>query len=407
MYLQFAWRYFNAKKSTNAINIIAWVSMIAIVFITASFIVVLSVFNGFEGLVKSLYSSFYTDLKVSPAQGKIMTITPGQLKQLSAANGIKDYSLVVEEKTLLQNGDVQTIVYLKGVDDHYKDVTSVASKVIRGKFDLGTSEEPGIVLGSGIENAIGVQSDRSVFPLTAYLFKRGVNINVVDPYQAFSAENIATTGTFFIQQDIDNKYALTNVDFMKRMLAMKENEYGSLEISITNPDEAGKMKREIRKIFGSGYLIETRYEQNKGLYSVMTLEKWGIYGILTLMLIVAAFTMVGALTMLIFEKHKDIQVLKAMGANNLLIQKIFISEGILLASLGTIGGIILAIIVTWAQVNYKLIAIQGGTFLIDYYPIKLVPSDFLLVVTTVAIVALLASWFPARKAAMQPIELKS
>ncbi|MGZ5135045.1 MAG: ABC transporter permease, partial [Flavitalea sp.] len=306
-----------------------------------------------------------------------------------------------------QNGDVQTIVYLKGVDDHYKEVTSVASKVIRGKFDLGTSEEPGIVLGSGIENAIGVQSDRSVFPLTAYLFKRGVNINVVDPYQAFSAENIATTGTFFIQQDIDNKYALTNVDFMKRMLAMKENEYGSLEISITNPDEANKLKREIRKIFSSGYMIETRYEQNKGLYSVMTLEKWGIYGILTLMLIVAAFTMVGALTMLIFEKHKDIQVLKAMGANNLLIQKIFISEGILLASLGTIGGIILAIIVTWAQVNYKLIAIQGGTFLIDYYPIKLVPSDFLLVVTTVGIVALLASWFPARKAAMQPIELKS
>jgi lipoprotein-releasing system permease protein len=407
MHLQFAWRYFNAKKSTNAINIIAWVSMIAIVFITASFIVVLSVFNGFEGLVKSLYSSFYTDLKISPKQGQVITVTPAQLKQLSAVNGIKDFSLVVEEKTLLQNGDIQTIVYLKGVDDRYKNVTSVASKVIRGKFDLGTSEQPGIVLGSGIENAIGVQSDRNVFPLTAYLFKRGVNVNVVDPYQAFSAENIATTGTFFIQQDIDNKYALTNVEFMKRMLAMNENEYGSVEISISNPDEAENLKKEIRKVFGSPYLIETRYEQNKGLYSVMTLEKWGIYGILTLMLIVAAFTMIGALTMLIFEKHKDIQVLKAMGANNLLIQKIFISEGILLASLGTIGGIILAIIVAWAQVKYKLVPIQGGTFLIDYYPIKLVPSDFLLVASTVAIVAFLASWFPARKAAMQPIELKS
>lgn len=376
-------------------------------FITASFIVVLSVFNGFEGLVKSLYSSFYTDLRISPVLGKVLTISSEQLKKLSAVKGIRDYSLVVEEKTLLQNGDIQTIVYLKGVDDHYKNVTAVPSKMIRGKFDLGTSDEPGIVLGSGIENAIGVQSDRSVFPLTAYLFKPGVNINVVDPYQAFSAENIATTGTFFIQQDIDNKYALTNVDFMKRMLSLKEDEFGSLEISLVNPEEADRLKKEVKNIFGPSYIIETRYEQNKGLYSVMTLEKWGIYGILTLMLIVAAFTMIGALTMLIFEKQKDIQVLKAMGATNRFIQKIFISEGILLASLGTIGGMILAIIICWAQVQLKLIAIQGGTFLIDYYPVKMVPGDFLLVVMTVAVVAIVASWFPARKAAMQPIELKS
>jgi lipoprotein-releasing system permease protein len=139
----------------------------------------------------------------------------------------------------------------------------------------------------------------------------------------------------------------------------------------------------------------------------MTYEKWGIYGILTLMLIVASFTMIGALTMLIFEKQKDIQVLKAMGANNNLIQKIFISEGLLLAILGALGGTVLALIIGWAQVNYGLIAIQGGTFLIDYYPVTMVPSDFLLVGVTVIVVALLASWFPSRKAAMQPIELKS
>ena len=381
--------------------------MVAIVFITASFIIVLSVFNGFEGLVKSLYSSFYADLKVSPAHGKVLTITPEQLKNSSAINGVRNYSLVVEEKTLLQNGDVQTIVYLKGVDDHYKDVTEVGSKMIRGKFDLGTADQPGIVLGSGIENAIAVQSDRAVYPLTAYLFKPGVNINVVDPYQAFSAENIAPTGTFFIQQDIDNKYALTNVDFMKRMLGMKENEYSSLEIGLVDPDQADNIKEEVAKVFGSTYVIETRYEQNKGLYSVMTLEKWGIYGILTLMLIVASFTMIGALTMLIFEKQKDIQVLKAMGANNNLIKKIFIAEGLLLAFLGTVGGMILAILIGWAQKKFNLIAIQGGTFLIDSYPVNMVSSDFLLVSITVLVVALLASWFPSRKAAMQPIELKS
>jgi lipoprotein-releasing system permease protein len=407
MYLQFAWRYFNAKKSTNAINIIAWVSMVAIVFITASFIVLLSVFNGFEGLVKSLYSTFYTDLKISPVAGKVLTFTPEQLNKVVAIKGVKAYSLVVEEKALLQNGDVQTIVYLKGVDHHYEKVTAVASKIIRGKFDLGTADHPGIVLGSGIENAIGVQSDRNLFPITAYLFRRGLSINVVDPYQAFSAENMATTGTFFIQQDIDNKYALTNVDFMKRMLSLKENEYGSVEIVLDNEDDAGNIKSKLQTVLGKAYLVETRYEQNRSLYSVMTLEKWAIYAISTLMLVVASFTMIGALSMLVLEKQKDIQVLKAMGAKNSLIQKIFLSEGILLAGLGTLGGIILAVLICWAQVKFKLIAIQGGTFLIDYYPVKMIPSDFVLIITTVMLVALVAAWFPSRKAAMQPIELKS
>lgn len=407
MYLQFAWRYFNAKKTTNAINIIAWVSMMAIVFITASFIVLLSVFNGFEGLVKSLYSTFYSDIKISPAEGRVATFTPDQLKRVAAVKGVKEYTMVVEEKALLQNGDVQTIVYLKGVDDKYTSVTGVASKVIRGKFDTGTEDQPGIVLGSGIENAIGVQSDRNIFPLTVYLFKRGLSINVVDPYQAFSAENIATTGTFFIQQDIDNQYALTNVQFMKRMLSMKEHEFGSIEIALDRADDADEIKEHLKKIFNREYIIETRYEQNRSLYSIMTLEKWVIYAISTLMLVVASFTMIGALSMLVLEKQKDIQVLKAMGAKNTLIQKIFLSEGLLLGALGAIGGILLAIIICWAQVEFRLVPIEGGTFLIDYYPVKMIPSDFLLILITVIIVALVASWFPSRKAALQRIELKS
>jgi len=154
-------------------------------------------------------------------------------------------------------------------------------------------------------------------------------------------------------------------------------------------------------------VVETKYEQNKSLYSVMTLEKWAIYGILTLMLIVAAFTMIGGLTMLVLEKQKDIQVLKAMGANNKLIQKIFLSEGLLLAGIGAVAGMLLAIVFCWLQVKFKLIPLEGGTFLIDYYPVKLVAADFLLVIVTVSMVALTASWFPSRRAALQPIELKS
>lgn len=403
----FAWRYFKAKKSTNAINVIAWVSIIAIMGITFAFVVVLSVFNGFEGLVKSLYSSFYPDIKIAARSGKTILVSPEQLKRLAAVNGVRGWSLVAEEKTLIINGDVQVPVDLKGVDTNYQAVTGVAAKLVRGNFETGTADQPSLILGNGVENALGIESDRYLYPLTVYSFKRGMNVSVTDPSQSIAAANINTSGTFFIQQDIDNKYAITNLDFMKLMMGLKPGEYSQVEVALHDESKAGQIKRTIETIFPGNYLVETKYEQNKSLYSVMNLEKWAIYAILTLMLIVAAFTMIGSLTMLVLEKQKDIQVLKSMGAGNLLVQKIFLSEGLLLAGIGTATGLLLAVVFCWAQVQFKLIAIQGGTFLIDYYPVKLATADFLLVIVTVLLVAFLASWFPSRKAALQPIELRS
>lgn len=403
----FAWRYFKAKKTTNAINIIAWVSVVAITLITAAFIVLLSVFNGFEGLVKSLYSSFYPDIRISGSNEKSMMVSEDQLRKLASLPFIKSFSKVAEEKALLQNGDLQTIVFLKGVDDQYSTVTNVSKTIIRGKFELGTADNPSIVLGGGIEYAVAADVEKSIYPMTVYLFRRGVNVSVIDPYQSFSSDNIIGAGTFFIQQDIDSKYALTNLAFMKRMLQMKEEEYTSIEISVKDPEQVKKVQQQLANLFTTGYKIETRYEQNKNLYSVMTLEKWAIYCILTLMLVVAAFTMVGALTMLVLEKEKDIQVLKALGANNTLVQRIFLSEGMLLGMIGIGMGMLLGLFLCWAQVRFKLIPIQGGTFLINYYPVKIAWRDLVLVAATVLLVALLASWFPSRRAALQEVDLKS
>lgn len=404
----FAWRYFKAKKSTNAINVIAWISMVAIMCITFAFIVVLSVFNGFEGLVKSLYSSFYPHVRISPKAGtKTILVSPEQLKQLSAVKEVVHYTRVIEEKTLLLNGDIQVPVELKGVDENYTKVTGVAQNIVRGQYATGTADRPVIVLGNGVEGALDLESDKNMFPLVAYVFKGGASANVTDLYQSVAAGNVITGGTFLIQADIDNKYAITNIDFMRQMMGLKENEYSHIEIALTDERKGDAVVKNLRQLFGSNYVVETRYEQNKSLYGVMTLEKWAIYAILTLMLVVSAFTMIGGLTMLVLEKQKDIQVLKAMGANNGLIQKIFLSEGLLLAGIGAVTGMVLAVLFCWAQVQFHLISLEGGTFLIDYYPVKLVAGDFLLVVVTVSLVALIASWFPSRKAALQPIELKS
>jgi lipoprotein-releasing system permease protein len=402
----FALRYFKAKKSTNAINIIARVSIAAMIFGTAALILVLSVYNGFEDLVKDIYSTFYTDLKISPASGKVISITPQQLEKLKAIKEIKNFSLVAEEKGILQNGEIQSVVYLKGVDENHQYVAGIKDHLVKGDYELGDADNPLIILGAGVENAVGVQSDRNIIPLVVYLPKKA-EASVTDPMKAISGDTINTAGTFLIQREFDNKYAVTNLGFMKQMLGLGTDEYSSLEIAVTDLADTKDVQENLKKIFGAGYSVQTRYQQNQSLYSVMQAEKWVIYAVLCLILIVASFTMISSLTMLVLEKQKDISVLHAMGANKNFIQKIFLSEGMLLACIGSIAGMLLAILTAWLQVTYKLIPMQGGTFLIDHYPVKLKLPDFLLVGITVFIISIIASWIPARKAATREFSLRS
>lgn len=406
LYFLFAWRYFKAKKSTNAINIIAWISILAMIIGTAALVLVLSVFNGFEGLVKSLYSSFYPDLKVSPAEGKTMFITPAQLKQLQGISGIRIYSLVTEEKALLQNGDYQSFVSVKGVDENYRYLSGVEANLYNGSYDLGNTDIPKLILGVGVEGSLQLQSDRNIYLLNIY-FGRKSSGEQLDPLEDISNDTIRTSASFRIQQDFDNKYAITNIGFLKRVLRLKEDEYSGLEIGLSDPARTDELKKKVATVFGNKALVQTRYEQNSGLYSVMTMERWAIYAVLCLILVVAAFNMIGALTMLVLEKQKDISVLHALGGGRNFIQRIFLSEGMLLALIGGGIGMLLAWGIALLQLKYHLIALEGGSFLIDYFPVQLKFTDFLLVGATVFFIAFLASWLPSRKAAKQEFSLRT
>jgi lipoprotein-releasing system permease protein len=408
----FAWRYFKAKKTTNDINIISWISIVAIIIGTTSLILVLSVFNGFEGLVKSLYSSFYPDVKISSVSGKEIVLTPEQLQKIRSVKGIKAISLVVEEKALLQNkandsdsADYQSIIYLKGVDSNYTRVTTVADHLLGGNFNTGTEDKPLLILGAGVESAVHVQSESNIRPLAVYMPRKGA-VSLDDPLQSLSEEAVNTSGTFIIQQDFDNKYAITNLAFVKRMLVMGANAYSGAEIAVKNTTDADDVRDEIKKLLGKNYSVQNRFEQNASLFSVMRIEKWIIYAILSLILIVAAFNMVGALTMLVLEKKQDISVLHALGASRSFIQKIFLSAGLLLGIIGGAVGMLLAFLIGFLQTKYHLVPLQGSTFMIDYFPVKMVLSDFLLVAFTVMIIALVASWIPARKAASHQFLLR-
>lgn len=402
----FAWRYFKAKKTTNAINVISWISIVAMLFGTAALILVLSVFNGFEDLVKGLYSSFYPDLRIAPAAGKQLTLTGEQLQKLRGTQGITALSLVVEERALLRNGEAQSMVNLKGVDEAYSKVTTVPQHMVSGKFNVGTNERPLLVLGVGIENAVGVQADRNIYPLVVYLPRKG-EVSLSDPFQSLSTDTVNTAGSFFIQQDFDNKYVLTNLDFVKRMLNLHADAYGAVEIAVQPSADVETVQKTLQQFLGNAYLVQTRYEQNKSLYSIMQMEKWVIYAILSLILVVAAFNMIGALTMLVLEKKEDIGVLHAVGANRSFIKKIFLTEGLLLAFIGGGVGMLLALLIALAQMKFHLVPLQGDTFMIAYFPVKLNPWDFLLVGATVLVISLLAAYIPAQRAARQQTFLRS
>ena len=406
MYLTFAWRYFKAKKSTNAINLIAWITVGIIAIATCCQVVVLSVFNGFEGLVKSLYSSFYTDIKVVPADGKTFILSAQQIATLKKQPAIENFSLIAEEKALLKNHDAQTVIYLKGVDDNYKNVSGVADKTNRGKYFTGSTEEPYLVTGSGIQNAAAFSFDPALpsDELTIILPKKNSLNN--DPLQSLSEGFIRPAGSFTIQQEFDDKYAITNIGFVKQQMGFAADEYSAVEIKLKEKSNAEDEKTKLATLLGKNFKVLTKYEQNTSLYNTMKLEKWAIYAILTLILIIAAFNMVSALTMLVLEKQKDISVLQSMGAGQKSILKIFLSEGLLLGSIGTFAGIVMAIIICLLQIKFKLIKLSGGSFLLDYFPVKLIATDFLLVAATATTIAFLAAWFPARKASRQKFELR-
>ena len=185
------------------------------------------------------------------------------------------------------------------------------------------------------------------------------------------------------------------------------NEYSAVEIALSYPEQTNEITSSLQKMLGDNYKVQTKYQQNTSLYTSMKVEKWAIYAVLTLILIIAAFNMISALTMLVLEKRKDISVLQSLGADRGLILKIFLSEGLILAISGAAIGLLLATIICALQAKFKLVKLTGNSFLIDYFPVKLIATDFLLVASTAIIIAFIAAWFPANKAAHQAFELRN
>jgi len=406
MYFKFAWRYFKAKKSANAINIIAWVTTGVIAFATCCQIIVLSVYNGFEELVKSLYADFYTDVKIIPAQGKTFILTKENINKIKASEGVESLSMIAEEKALLRNGDYQSVVQLKGVETHYSQVNNITKHVFKGDFDLGNADTPKMVLGAGIQNATGVVfgGPYATGTMTAILPRHHIPGN--DLMASLAETAIQPSGTFAVQQDFDNGYAFTGIDFIKTTGNYQPDEYTSCEIKLKKDADPVNVCAALQNLLGNGFKVQDRYQQNSNLYRTMRMEKWAIYGVLTLILIIAAFNMISSLTMLALEKQQDISIMMSMGAARSQIGRIFLSEGLLLGLIGIFIGNVMALLIAYLQLKFHLFKISGDAFVMDYYPVKLLVQDFFLVSGSAMLIAVLAAWLPAYKASRQKMSLR-
>jgi lipoprotein-releasing system permease protein len=386
-------RYLLAKKSRNAINIISAVSVAGVAVGTMALIIILSVFNGLETMVRAIFNTFDPDIKITAAEGKTFIPDTTRLKLLANVDGLSCYSLTIEENALLKYGDRQYIATIKGVDDNYAMVSDIDSSMWEGEFTLRSDKgRPYAIPGIGVAQYLGIRVN-FINPLNIYVPRK--TGSALDAENAFVKKFIFPSGIFQIEKDYDSKYVYIPIEFARELTEI-DTGVTSIEVKFkSNADEVSVQKK-ITKIFDKGFRVQNRYEQQEIFYKVMRSERLAIFFILTLILTVASFNIIGSLTMLIIEKERDIEILKSLGANNDLIRKIFIFEGWLISIVGAVTGIILGFIICWVQQTFGIVKLQSETLIMDSYPVVMKIKDFIIVPATVLLIGYWAAWYPVR-----------
>jgi lipoprotein-releasing system permease protein len=386
-------RYLVARKSHNAINIISAISVMGVMVGTMALIVILSVFNGFDNLVKSLINSFNPDLKITLVEGKSFIPEEGTIRKIREVPGVLDISFVLEDKALVRYEEQQTIAIVKGVSENYATITGLDSMMVEGKYDISENPEPHALIGRGISLYLNV---RPYSPRQMTIFvPRRLKQSSLDAERALNRKYISVSGVFSIEQDYDTKYILVPLPFARNLFEYSHGEVNILEVKFKNEAGGPGIQKAIAAIMGKDFVVQNRYQQNDLFYRTMQTEKWAIFLILIFILIVASFNVIGTLTMLMLEKKKDIITLRNLGADSGLLRRIFLVEGWMISASGALLGAILGLLICWIQMRFGVIKLQGsGTFIIDAYPVLIKFSDVALVLVSVIIIGLLAAWYP-------------
>ena len=394
-------RYLFAKKSTNIINLITGIAVFGLAVGAAALVLILSVFNGFEEVIDSLYSSFNPDIKITPAQGKTFTIEDGMMEKLQKIPGVAFVSQSLEEVAFFEYDGKQDFGTLKGVDDTFLKVTALDSTVREGRYILRDGEIDMAVVSMEMRNQLAINIDDFVSPLVVYMPKRK-EVGALD--QQFRRGIAYPSGTFVVQQESNGQYVLASLEFVRELLNMPDA-LSALEVKIKPGENSRSIVQAMSAVLGSKFTVKDRYQQQEAFMKLMHLEKWMSFAIVSLMLLMVAFNMIGALWMIVLEKKKDISILKSMGARDNTIRNIFLTEGLMLTTLGVVLGFVLALLIYFLQKQFGIVSMPG-TFAVDSYPVSIRLVDFVVVCITVLAIGGLASIPPALRARQIPTVIR-
>lgn len=392
-------RYLLSKKKHNAINIISGISVCGVALATLALVCTLSVFNGFQDMVASFFTAFDPELKITVREGKVFDGQDERIRAISVLPEIDVFSESLEENAMVQYKDRQAMVVLKGIEDNFNQLTEIDSLLYgAGEFLLHDSIVDYGIMGVELVATLGTGL-QFVDPLQVYLPKRNAKVNMANPGASFNHDYLYSPGIVFSvnQQQYDAKYILTSLDFLRHLLDYT-TEVSAIELKLKPNVNLSSVQANIEKILGNDFVVQNRYQQQEDVFRIMEIEKLVSYLLMTFILMIACFNVIGSLSMLILDKKDDVVTLRSLGASDKMISRIFLFEGRLISLFGALSGIILGLILCFIQDKFGIITLGGGngTFVVDAYPVSVHVWDIVLVFVTVLAVGFLSVWYPVR-----------
>ncbi|MCL2327708.1 MAG: FtsX-like permease family protein [Bacteroidetes bacterium] len=385
-------RYLFSKKSKNAINYISGVSVVLVAVVSMALVVAMSIFNGLSDVVTAMFNSFDPHIKITHSTGRIFNqneVTP----VLQNNTNITAFSATLEDDALFSYSDRQLVGRLKGVDSQFAHVIEIDTLITAGDFVLYEDEVDFVSMGYGVAHELGAGINYTEV-LQIFAPKRTKTASSINPMDDFTKVLSYPRSVFSVQMDIDNRYVISSLTLAQRLFSYDSTQVSSVDIRCTDENKIDATAANIKKALGSEFMVKTQKEQHEFLYKITQSEKLITFLIISLILIIASFSIVGALTMLIIDKKQDIRILKSMGASKSLVRKIFIFEGWLISIVGAIIGIIIGAIVSLIQQNFGFLQTGGDSFVVTAFPVRLALADILYVLAMVLGVGFLAAYLP-------------
>ena len=392
-------RYLFARKSHNVINIISIISAAGIAIGCAALVIILSIYNGFDTLVKDLYDSTSPDLLITPTKGKTFSADSEAFRALRSDPAVASFSEVLEENVFLMYGDNHTVVTARGVDRDYGAASGLDNYITGGEFLMYEGDSPRMVLAAKISGTLAVNI-RFLTPISAIYPSTTDTLNIFNPASVLRTEKIFPSGIISVDENFDGKYVFMPRETLGALTGHDEVSCVELrftpEALSTDGIVTSSVQKSIAKALGDDFVVRNRYQQNESLYKVMRYEKLAVYFILIFVMLIISCNALGSLSMLIIDKKEDIEILKSMGATKKQIRRIFRMEGWMISLLGIIIGVVLGLLICFLQARYGIVKLPGN-FVVDAYPVKVQWNDVLLVFVIVAAIGAIMAQLPVKR----------